>query len=143
MRRRGTALSGTGRALGESETETLRPKATGRDPPLPQSGPSSAQSLCASRTRRAMASRHCPSPLLVRVSEPDISHLHWKLNTYFQSRILSDGGECTVRPRDPSGQGLFQVEFLEREGEPWAWAAGAKAVPAAQSRGVPGRPRVS
>lgn len=68
-----------------------------------------------------MASRLCPpSPLLVRVSEPNISlHLHRKLNTYFQSRD-SDGGECTVRPRDPSGLGIFQVEFLEREGEPWA-----------------------
>lgn len=91
-----------------------------------------------------MASRLCPpSPLLVRVSEPNISlHLHRKLNTYFQSRD-SDGGECTVRPRDPSGLGIFQVEFLEREGEPWAWAAGAKAVPAALSRGIPGRPIVS
>lgn len=32
-------MLGTGRDLGESETETLRPKATRRDAPLPQSLP--------------------------------------------------------------------------------------------------------
>ncbi|XP_011368567.2 E3 ubiquitin-protein ligase DTX3L [Pteropus vampyrus] len=63
-----------------------------------------------------MASHLCPpSPLLVRVSEPGISlSLHRKLNAYFQSRD-SDGGECTVRPWGPSGQGTFQVQFLEKE----------------------------
>lgn len=34
-RGRGAAVPGTGRDLGESETETLQPKATRRDAPLP------------------------------------------------------------------------------------------------------------
>lgn len=61
-----------------------------------------------------------PSPLLVRVSEPDLQPpLHRKLERYFQSR-RSGGGECTVRPRGPGAPGTFVVEFLEREGEPRA-----------------------
>ncbi|XP_036907380.1 E3 ubiquitin-protein ligase DTX3L [Sturnira hondurensis] len=56
-----------------------------------------------------------PSPLLVRVSEPcRRQNLHWKLESYFQSRKNSDGGECTVRPLGASAPDTFQVEFLER-----------------------------
>lgn len=107
-------MLGTGRDLGESETETLQ-KATRRDAPLPQSLPSSVRSRCASSTPGAMDSnRRPPSPLLVRVSEPNLQlPLHRKLERYFQSRH-SGGGECTVRPQGPGSPGVFVVEFLER-----------------------------
>lgn len=134
-------MPGTGRDLRESETETLRPQAAGRIAPLPQSRPSNVRSRCASPTPRAMASNPCPSsPLLVRVSEPGLPlKLHRKLETYFQSR-QSGGGECTVRALGPSAPGTYQVEFLDRAGEPQARGAGAKVGPGAQPRGVPGRP---
>ncbi|KAF6118367.1 deltex E3 ubiquitin ligase 3L [Phyllostomus discolor] len=63
-----------------------------------------------------MASNPCPpSPLLVRVSEPcHRQNLHWKLESYFQSRKNSGGGECTVRPLGASAPNTFKVEFLER-----------------------------
>lgn len=137
-------MPGTGRDLRESETETLRPQAAGRDAPLPQSRPSNVRSRCASPTSRAMASSRRPvSPLLVRVSEPDLSFkLRRKLETYFQSR-QSGGGECTVRALGPSAPGTYQVEFLERAGETQARAVGAKVVPGAQPREVPGRPHAA
>ncbi|KAL2805006.1 E3 ubiquitin-protein ligase DTX3L [Daubentonia madagascariensis] len=60
-----------------------------------------------------MASSLCPpSPLLVRVSESG-PRVRRKLESYFQSRA-SGGGECTVRPVDPSAPGTFRVEFRER-----------------------------
>lgn len=90
-----------------------------------------------------MASNFRPqSPLLVQVLDPDIQGpLHWKLESYFQSR-RSGGGECTVRPLGPGPQSTFVVEFSDRAGELRAQAGGAKAVPAAQPRMIPGKPSV-
>ncbi|XP_054431191.1 E3 ubiquitin-protein ligase DTX3L isoform X2 [Pteronotus mesoamericanus] len=63
-----------------------------------------------------MASNSCPpSPLLVRVSMPNLRpNLHRKLESYFQSRKTSGGGECTVRPMGPHTPDTFMVLFLER-----------------------------
>lgn len=116
----------------------------GTHPFLPQSRPCRVQSRCASSSPRAMASNQCPpSPLLVRVSEPGLQGtLRRKLERYFQSR-LSGGGECTVRALGPDDPDIFVVKFLERAGEPRARAGGAKAVPAAQPRWIPGKLSVS